>query len=190
MPSQPETVAGMPYSNPNYNQSYKQAINQLRDTLYSLTGHFLLNFLPQAGLVYDATVNSQLFASYSENIALPRGADDVFRAASANVPAPAAETSKNYGVGYRLNRPTFNVAWALYRAEFDNRLQAFASPVAGSSTAETYYPSFAAPTQRPLKEASYKGAIWYISISFIAMNILGMFDAQAKPCRSQIRQGA
>jgi outer membrane receptor protein involved in Fe transport len=187
----------MPYSNPNYNQSYKQAINQRRDTLYSLTGHFLLmsaswtdNFLPQAGLVYDATVNSQLFASYSENIALPRGADDVFRAASANVPAPAAETSKNYEVGCRLNRPTFNAAWALYRAEFDNRLQAFASPVAGSSTAETYYPSFATPTQRPLKEASYKGAIWYISISFIAMNILGMFDAQAKPCRSQIRQGA
>lgn len=314
VPPQPETVAGVPYSNPNYNQSYKQAINQRRDTLYSLTGNFLLNdalesstsvyyeakkgfgvspeaystslalhnaeanvpglvdprgvqyglsslsghryggrssltwhvgqhaieagvwaekdvfnrlqarynlsdgspdgsplfnepvhkqgdftstrdslqlnikdtwtllddrlrlqygfkrleldyriegyrnagdyianrqprlstswtdnFLPQAGLVYDLTANSQLFASYSENMALPRGADDVFRAASPNAPAPAAETSKNYEVGYRLNRPTFNAAWALYRTEFDNRLQAFASPVAGSSTAETYY---------------------------------------------------
>ncbi|MDP1007174.1 TonB-dependent receptor domain-containing protein, partial [Klebsiella pneumoniae] len=29
--------------------------------------------------------------------------------------------------------------WALYRTDFDNRLQAFASPVPGSSQVETYY---------------------------------------------------
>ncbi|MCQ9422838.1 TonB-dependent receptor [Pseudomonas sp. LJDD11] len=97
------------------------------------------NFLPQAGIVYDLTASSQLFASYSENLALPRGADDVYRAASPNVPAPEAETSKNYEVGYRLNYPTFNAAWALYRTEFDNRLQSFAAIVPGSTTTETFY---------------------------------------------------
>ncbi|ANI15778.1 TonB-dependent receptor [Pseudomonas citronellolis] len=97
------------------------------------------DFLPQAGLVYDLDGRSQLFASYSENMALPRGADDVYRAASPNVPAPEAERAKNYEVGYRFNRPTFNASLALYRTVFDNRLQAFAAPVPGSSQAETYY---------------------------------------------------
>ena len=120
-------------------EGYRNAGDYIANRQPRLSTSWTDNFLPQAGLVYDLTANSQLFASYSENMALPRGADDVFRAASPNAPAPAAETSKNYEVGYRLNRATFNAAWALYRTEFDNRLQAFASPVAGSSTAETYY---------------------------------------------------
>ena len=96
-------------------------------------------FLPQLGVVYNLTGNSQLFASYSENMALPRGADDIYRAASPQAPAPEAERAKNYEAGWRLNRPTFNAAWALYRTDFDNRLQAFASPVPGSSQVETFY---------------------------------------------------
>jgi iron complex outermembrane receptor protein len=96
-------------------------------------------FLPQAGLVYNLTDDTQVFASYSENMALPRGADDIFRAASPSAPPPDAERAKNYEVGYRINRPTFNAAWALYRTDFDNRLQAFASAVPGSSQVETYY---------------------------------------------------
>jgi len=38
--------------------------------------------------------------------------------------------------------------------------------------------------------AIYNGAIWYIPISFIAMDIPGMFDAWAKPRRSWLRQGS
>ena len=72
-------------------------------------------------------------------MALPRGADDIYRAASPQAPAPQAEKAKNYELGWRLNRPTFNAAWALYRSDFANRLQAFASPVPGSSQVETYY---------------------------------------------------
>jgi len=96
-------------------------------------------FLPQLGVVYNLTDSAQLFASYSENMALPRGADDIYRAASPQAPAPEAERAKNYELGWRLNRPTFNAAWALYRSDFDNRLQAFASPVPGSSQVETFY---------------------------------------------------
>ncbi|MFV2949783.1 TonB-dependent receptor [Pseudomonas japonica] len=96
-------------------------------------------FLPQLGVVYNLTDSAQLFASYSENMALPRGADDIYRAASPQAPAPEAERAKNYELGWRLNRPTFNAAWTLYRSDFDNRLQAFASPVPGSSQVETFY---------------------------------------------------
>ncbi|MFJ4374712.1 TonB-dependent receptor [Pseudomonas japonica] len=96
-------------------------------------------FLPQVGAVYNLTDSSQVFASYSENMALPRGADDIYRAASPQAPAPEAERAKNYELGWRLNRPTFNLAWALYRSDFDNRLQAFAAPVPGSSQVETWY---------------------------------------------------
>ena len=120
-------------------EGYRNAGDYIANRQPRLSTSWTDNFLPQAGLVYDLSGNAQLFASYSENMALPRGADDVFRAASPNVPAPAAETSKNYEVGYRLSHPTFNAALALYRTQFDNRLQAFAAPVAGSSTAETFY---------------------------------------------------
>ncbi|GFM88029.1 TonB-dependent receptor [Pseudomonas cichorii] len=120
-------------------EGYRNAGDYIANRQPRLSTSWNDHFLPQVGLVYDVTANSQVFASYSENMALPRGADDVFRSASPNAPAPEAETSKNYEVGYRLNRPTFNASWAFYRTEFDNRLQAFASPVAGSSTVETFF---------------------------------------------------
>lgn len=120
-------------------EGYRNAGDYINHRQPRLSTTWSDDFLPQAGLVYELNDYSQVFASYSENMALPRGADDVFRAASPNAPAPEAETAKNYEVGYRIHRPTFNASLALYRTEFDNRLQAFASPVAGSSTAETFY---------------------------------------------------
>lgn len=96
-------------------------------------------FLPQLGAVYDLDGSDQLFASYSENMALPRGADDIFSAASPSVPAPKAETAKNAELGWRTNRATVNASLALYYTRFDNRLQAYASVVPGSTTTETYY---------------------------------------------------
>ena len=97
------------------------------------------DFLPQLGLVYAVNPHDQLFASYSENMALPRGADDVFSTASPGAPGPQAERSTNYELGYRANRPTFNASIVAYKTEFKNRLQAFASPVPGSTTVETFY---------------------------------------------------
>ncbi|HEX7887060.1 MAG TPA: TonB-dependent receptor [Phenylobacterium sp.] len=96
-------------------------------------------FLPQVGVVWSATDREQVFASYSENMALPRGADDVFSAASPLAPGPDAEKAKNYELGVRTNRATFNASLVAYFTKFDNRLEPFASPVPGSNTIETFY---------------------------------------------------
>ncbi|WP_293364197.1 TonB-dependent receptor [Phenylobacterium sp.] len=96
-------------------------------------------FLPQVGAVWSVTSRDQVFVSYSENMALPRGADDIFSAASPLAPGPDAEKAKNYELGVRTNRPTFNASLVAYFTKFDNRLQSFASPVPGSTTTETFF---------------------------------------------------
>lgn len=105
----------------------------------TLTAEWKDSFLPQVGAVYDLTGREQVFASYSENMALPRGADDVFSAASPIVPAPEAETAKNWELGVRTNRPTFNASFVVYQTQFANRLQSFSSIVPGSTTTETFF---------------------------------------------------
>ena len=98
------------------------------------------SFLPQVGAVYSLTGRDQIFASYSENMALPRGADDIFSAASPTVAAPEPETSTNWEIGYRANHRTFNASIVAYQTEFKNRLQAFATPVpGGGGVIETFY---------------------------------------------------
>ena len=97
------------------------------------------SFLPNVGLVWNLSRTEQVFASYAENLALPRGADDVFALASPTAVAPEAEISKNWELGLRTNRPTFNAALALYRTTFDNRLQSFAVTVPGSATTEAFF---------------------------------------------------
>jgi iron complex outermembrane receptor protein len=97
------------------------------------------SFLPQVGLVFDLTSREQIFASYSENLALPRGADDVFSAASPLVPGPEAEEARNVEIGVRANRATFNASLVAYHTQFDNRLQSFAAPVPGTTTTETFF---------------------------------------------------
>jgi iron complex outermembrane receptor protein len=97
------------------------------------------SFLPQVGAVYDLTNREQIFTSWSQNLALPRGADDVFSVASPAVPGPEAETAKNIELGVRTNRATFNASFVVYRTRFANRLQSFASVVPGSTTTETFF---------------------------------------------------
>jgi iron complex outermembrane receptor protein len=104
-----------------------------------LTDSWKDSFLPNVGFVWNATRTEQIFGSYAENLALPRGADDVFAQATPAAPTPDAETSKNLEIGIRTNRATFNAALALYHTTFDNRLQAYASVVPGSGTTETFY---------------------------------------------------
>ncbi|USQ98313.1 TonB-dependent receptor [Caulobacter sp. RL271] len=98
------------------------------------------SFLPQVGAVYSLTGRDQVFASYSENMALPRGADDIFSAASPTIASPLPETSTNWEFGYRANHRTFNASIVAYQTEFKNRLQAFASLVpGGGGVTETFY---------------------------------------------------
>jgi len=79
--------------------------------------------LVMVGAVYSLNGTDQVFASYSQNYALPRGADDVFSTAlSFDPPAPDAEESQNYEIGVRTNRPTFNGALSVFYTSFDNRL--------------------------------------------------------------------
>jgi iron complex outermembrane receptor protein len=96
-------------------------------------------FLPQVGLAFNLSQTEQLFTSYAENFARPRGADDIFSAASPTPPAPAAEISKNAEIGFRTTRSNYHAVIAAYATEFDNRLQAFASIVPGTTTTETFY---------------------------------------------------
>jgi iron complex outermembrane receptor protein len=98
------------------------------------------SFLPQVGLVYNVNGRDQIFSSYSENMALPRGADDVFSAASPLVAGPEPETAKNLELGYRANRSTFNASVVAYATKFDNRLQSFGALVpGGGGVTETFY---------------------------------------------------
>ena len=101
------------------------------------------NFLPMVGAVYAVSDTDQIFGSFSENFALPRGADSIFSIATTTlvpVPAPAAETATNFELGYRTNRQRINAAVALFSTSFDNRLQSFNVPLAGApGGTETFY---------------------------------------------------
>jgi iron complex outermembrane receptor protein len=115
-----------------------------------ITADWRKDFLPQVGAVYDVTPRDQVFASYSEQMALPRGADDNYTLTPSNstpakpdqtvTPTPKAETAKNVELGYRANHRTFNASVAFYGTEFNNRLQSYSTLVPGSvNTFETYY---------------------------------------------------
>ena len=109
-----------------------------------ITADYEDSFLPMIGAVYDLTEMDQVFASYSQNYALPRGADDIFSIASTDhstepLPAPEGEESTNYEIGYRTNRPHFRGSAALYYTEFGNRLlnSSVINPATGQP--EAYY---------------------------------------------------
>lgn len=85
------------------------------------------NFLPMAGAVYDLNSADQVFASYSQNYALPRGADDIFSIASTDptvrpLPNPKGEQSENYEIGVRTNREQFYGSAVAFYTSFDDQL--------------------------------------------------------------------
>jgi len=118
---------------------YRNPADYINNRTPSIAKNWSDSFLPNVGLVWNATPHEQVFASYAENLALPRGADDVFALASPTARTPEAEISKNWEIGVRTNRSNFNAALALYRTVFDNRLQSFALTVPGSATTETFF---------------------------------------------------
>jgi iron complex outermembrane receptor protein len=104
------------------------------------------NFLPMVGAVYDLNDTDQVFASYSQNFALPRGADDIFSIATTDpttdpLPAPEGEESTNYEVGVRTNRSQFYGSAALFYTTFDNRLVAGSVINPATEQPEAFYTS-------------------------------------------------
>ena len=101
-------------------------------------------FLPMAGLLYKFDNRTQVFASYSENMALPKGMDDIYSVTrpgtSALVPQPAPERATNYELGIRTNQGQFYASLAGYYTEFKNRIQSITTfvPGGGAST-ETFF---------------------------------------------------
>ena len=99
----------------------------------SVGGKFSKHFLPSIGAVYSVNETDQLFASFSQNYALPQGTDDIYSLAISFEPeTPEGEEADNFELGYRTNQETFNAALALFYTRFDNRL--FASNVLNPAT--------------------------------------------------------
>lgn len=120
-------------------RGYRNPADFIAQRQPAITDNWKDYFLPQVGAVWSITGREQIFASYSENMALPRGADDIFALASPAAPGPDAEKAKNYELGVRTNQPTFNASLVAYFTRFTNRLQSYASPVPGSTTTETFF---------------------------------------------------
>lgn len=118
---------------------YRNPADYINQRKPSISDNWKDSFLPNVGLAWDVSRTEQVFASYAENLALPRGADDVFALASPGARTPDAEISKNWELGVRTNRPRFNAALALYKTTFDNRLQSYAVTIPGSGTTENFF---------------------------------------------------
>ncbi|MBI1340280.1 TonB-dependent receptor [bacterium] len=99
-------------------------------------------FLPMVGGVYDLTGTEQVFASFSQNFALPRGADDIFSIASnpaLGIEGPEGEMSDNFEVGVRTIRRSLSGALAVFYTTFENRLETFTNELPGQTGAtETF----------------------------------------------------
>ncbi len=108
------------------------------------SAHYKDLFLPMAGALYKITERTQVFASYSENMALPKGMDDIYSVTrpgtAALVPQPAPERSKDMEIGIRTNQGQLYASLAAYYTKFANRIQSITSfvPGGGAST-ETFY---------------------------------------------------
>jgi iron complex outermembrane receptor protein len=126
--------------------------------------HYQDLFLPLVGALYKLSPRSQIFASYSENLALPKGLDDIFAVtlSSSNgvVPQPAAEKSKNAELGIRTRQREFYASLAAYYTQYDNRIQSITTFLPGSSGAtETYFTNVGGVKSYGLEFAgSYKPA--------------------------------
>ncbi len=106
--------------------------------------HYKDWFLPSVGALYHLSPRTEIFASYAENYALPKGMDDIYSVAfSGNpsvVPRPAPEKARNAELGIRTTQPEFFASLAGFYTKFDNRIQSINTILPGSSSAiETFY---------------------------------------------------
>lgn len=106
----------------------------------SIAAEYEENFLPMIGAVYDLNATDQIFGSWSQNFALPRGADDIFdNATSTPLPAPEGETAENFEIGIRTNRSQFFGAATAYYTSFDNQLLAASVINPATGQPEAFY---------------------------------------------------
>lgn len=132
-------------------------------------------FLPLAGVLYKLDNRTQLFASYAENVALPKGMDDIFAVTLASGPgvvaAPAPERSKNMELGIRTNQPEFYAALSAFHTRFQNRIQSITTFLAGSSGAtETFYTNVGRVKSYGAElTATYKPA-WLNGLAYFNLN--------------------
>ncbi|MBZ9648980.1 TonB-dependent receptor [Sphingobium sp. 3R8] len=108
------------------------------------SAHYRDMFLPMAGVLYKLDGRSQIFASYAENMALPKGMDDIYAVTrtgtSALVPQPNPERSKNMELGFRTNQGQVYASIAGYYTKFKNRIQSITTFVeGGGASTETFY---------------------------------------------------
>ncbi|MCJ2182795.1 TonB-dependent receptor [Novosphingobium sp. 1949] len=108
------------------------------------SAHYKDAFLPSVGLLYHLDTRTQIFASYAENYALPKGMDDIYATAFTDtadtVPAPDPEKARNFELGIRSSQGQFFASLAGYYTMFDNRIQSITSILPGSSGAtESFY---------------------------------------------------
>lgn len=106
--------------------------------------HYQNLFLPLVGALYKLDARSQIFASYAENLALPKGLDDIYavtlNSSNGVVPQPGAEKSQNVEIGIRTRQREFFASLAGYYTRYANRIQSITTFLPGSSGAtETYY---------------------------------------------------
>lgn len=107
--------------------------------------HYRDAFLPTVGLLLRLPGDhSQIFASYAENVALPKGMDDIYAVAlnssATVVAAPAPERSRNAELGIRTHQRELFASLTGYYTRFDNRIQAIASILPGTTNVtETFY---------------------------------------------------
>lgn len=155
-------------------------------------------FLPQAGILYKLDGRTQIFASYSQNMAFPKGMDDIYsttlNSSSAFVPAPAAERAENFELGVRTNQPQFYAALAGYYTKFKNRIQAFSTPLPGAiSGTETFFQNVGAVEAYGLElTGSYKPAflngLAYFNLN-ATYNIAKFQDDVITPARTYLLDG-
>jgi len=108
------------------------------------TASYSDHFLPSVGLLYKLDGRSQLFASYAENYALPKGMDDIYAVAlnssAGLVPEPRPEKSQNFELGVRTNQHQFYAVLAAYYTKFDNRIQSTSGILPGTTNVlETFF---------------------------------------------------
>jgi iron complex outermembrane receptor protein len=101
-------------------------------------------FLPMAGLLYKFDGRTQAFASYAENMALPKGMDDIYsviRPGGGLVPQPAPERSTNMEIGIRTNQGQLYASLAGFYTKFRNRIQSITTilPGSGGAATETFF---------------------------------------------------
>tara|TARA_R110000782_G_scaffold127769_1_gene219370 strand:+ start:11417 stop:14056 length:2640 start_codon:yes stop_codon:yes gene_type:complete len=98
-------------------------------------------FLPMGGALYKLDARSEFFASYAENMALPKGMDDIFAVPSPEpLPEPRPEKARNIEFGFRTVQPEYFASLTAYYTRFENRLQALTGILPGTAgVTETYY---------------------------------------------------